>query len=197
MRHPIDRLISHYIHEWTQRVISVSINDAIDKHPELIDYSRYAMQLEPFMSTYGPSRVLPVFFDRLRSHSQAELERVCQFIGYGGKPAWKEDLAPANVSNQRLRRSKLRETLRDLPGLRPMYHSLVPAALRQRVNGFWQMKRRPALSEDRQKQLTQIFDEDLARLGQWLGIDLNCDNFKQITATQPHDWTDQAVRSSA
>ena len=29
-----------------------------------------------------------IFFDRLRSHSQAELERVCDFIGYDGTPVW-------------------------------------------------------------------------------------------------------------
>ena len=40
MRHPIDRLISHYIHEWTQRVISSPVNEAVDEHPELIGEPR-------------------------------------------------------------------------------------------------------------------------------------------------------------
>ena len=37
MRHPIDRLKSQYIHEWSQKVISVEINQAIHQYPELID----------------------------------------------------------------------------------------------------------------------------------------------------------------
>src|SRR5262249_44424562 len=62
MRHPMDRLISHYIHEWTQRVIDVSIDRAVDRHPELIAYSQYSTQLQPYFEAFGPARVLPMFF---------------------------------------------------------------------------------------------------------------------------------------
>ena len=65
MRHPIDRLLSHYAHEWTLGQMSININKAIAKHPELIDYSRYSMQLAPYFETFGRERVLPVFFERL------------------------------------------------------------------------------------------------------------------------------------
>ena len=85
MRHPIDRLISHYIHEWSMKVISVDINQAIDRYPELIDYSRYSMQLASYFETFGRERVLPMFFERFIAHKQEELERVCNFIGYKGK----------------------------------------------------------------------------------------------------------------
>ena len=36
MRHPVDRLISHYMHQWSEGVISCDINQAIDRYPELI-----------------------------------------------------------------------------------------------------------------------------------------------------------------
>ena len=36
MRHPIDRLISHYIHEWSMGVFHCDINEAVEKYPELI-----------------------------------------------------------------------------------------------------------------------------------------------------------------
>ncbi|MGL4498189.1 MAG: sulfotransferase family protein, partial [Planktothrix sp.] len=65
MRHPIDRLVSQYIHEWTQKVISEDINTAITNHPELIDYSCYTMQLKPYFETFGKERVLPIFFERM------------------------------------------------------------------------------------------------------------------------------------
>ena len=32
MRHPIDRLVSQYIHQWTEREISVKIDEAIDEY---------------------------------------------------------------------------------------------------------------------------------------------------------------------
>ena len=60
------------------------MGEAVDQHPELIDYSRYAMQLQPFPGAYGFENVLPVFFPRLVSHSQAELERIGRFLGHEG-----------------------------------------------------------------------------------------------------------------
>src|SRR5262249_44070903 len=74
MRHPVDRLISQYLHECTQKTIRVPIDAALDRHPELIAYSRYSMQLEPFLTAYGPKNILPVFFERLVSHPEEELE---------------------------------------------------------------------------------------------------------------------------
>ena len=58
------------------------------QHPELIDYSRYSMQLQPFLDAYGFDNVLPVFFPRLVSHSQAELERIGRFLGHEGPLRW-------------------------------------------------------------------------------------------------------------
>ena len=53
MRHPIDRLVSQYVHELTAGGIRLSVVEALDQHQELIDYGRYAMQLEPFLAEYG------------------------------------------------------------------------------------------------------------------------------------------------
>jgi hypothetical protein len=50
MRDPIDRLVSQYIHEWSQRKITVSIDKAINEFPELIHYSRYYYQLQPYFN---------------------------------------------------------------------------------------------------------------------------------------------------
>jgi len=53
MRHPIDRLVSQYVHELTAGRIQLNLSGRSKQHPELIDYSRYAMQLEPFLAAYG------------------------------------------------------------------------------------------------------------------------------------------------
>jgi hypothetical protein len=185
MRHPIDRLISHYIHEWTQRVIEEPLSRAIDAHPELVQYGQYAMQLRPYIERFGRERVLPVFFDHLNAHSQAELERVCRFIGYDAQPTWRE-LPPSNVSGERMRKSKLRDVLVDLPVLSTIRRRLVPQALRDRVKQLWMMKDRPQLEERDRRRLVAMFDPDLAELGRALGIDLRCENFVEQTRDVPH-----------
>ena len=64
MRHPVDRLVSHYIHEWTQGVISCDIDKAINHFPELISYSQYNMQIETYLNDL---RLFSSFTDVLRT----------------------------------------------------------------------------------------------------------------------------------
>ncbi len=190
MRHPIDRLRSQYVHEWTQRVVNEPIDIAIDTFPELVDYSRYSYQLAPYLATFGPRQVLPVFFDRLVAAPQAQLERICRFIGYGGHPAWQKDAQAENVSAERMRTSRWRDRLTFAPGVSWVRRTLVPQSVRDRIKQFWQMKKKPVLSPDRLQRLKEVFDKDLDRLGDWLGVRLSCDVFREATAARDFDWRD-------
>ncbi len=197
MRHPIDRLVSHYIHEWTQRVISEPIDKAIDAHEELVDYGRYAMQLEPYIEVFGRDRILPVFFDRLTAEPASELARVCRFIGLPGEPQWIDDADRQNSSAQRMRRSGIQQFLMNCPGSRTLRRRLVPQSIRDKVKRIWMMKKRPELSAGRRAELEETFDADLAELGRWFGLRLRCKNFKQIGASTAPQWVEQAKENAA
>jgi len=198
MRHPIDRLISQYVHEWSQRVISTDINRAVDEHSELIDYSLYTKQLLPYFETYGADRVLPVFFDRWCSDPQSELDRVCQFIGYDRQPPqWQPDLEADNVSNQRMIKNELRDFLVDLPGLRELRRAFVPKSFRTWVRGLWTLKKKPELEPTRIAKLKAIFDPDLDILGSWLGIEaLSCDTWKAKVKATSFNWVNPPAAKS-
>ncbi|WP_072620941.1 sulfotransferase family protein [Spirulina major] len=189
MRHPVQRLVSHYIHEWTQKVIDTKtdINAALDRHPELIAYSQYSQQIRPYLETFGPENVLPIFFEQLCNAPQQELERVCQFIGYPGSPQWQE-LERDNVSSQRLRKSPLRDAIVQAPILKTIRKRLIPQAARDWVKGLWQMKQRPELAPEQLQRVTEIFDRDLAQLNEWLGTALTCATFKQTAQVSPEGW---------
>ncbi|MGB1251521.1 MAG: sulfotransferase family protein [Candidatus Promineifilaceae bacterium] len=188
MRHPIDRLVSQYIHQWTEREITVPIDEAVRQHPELIAYSKYSYQLAPYFAQFGRNRVLPVFFDRLRNHSQTELERVCRFIGYAGEPIWDESDQQRNVSSQRMRVSPWRDRIVYSPLVTAIRKRLIPQNVRDRIKQGWQMQERPTLSEDSVAYLTEIFNADLSVLGDWLSIHLTCENFKEVTSQQSLNW---------
>lgn len=185
MRHPIDRIVSQYIHEWSQRLISGPIDDEIAKNPWMVDYGRYAMQIAPWLEAYGPGRVLPVFNERLRAEPQAELERVCAFLGYAGAPVWVE-AGDQNVSEQRLRKSPLRDAVLNAPGLKQIRRGLIPQGLRDRAKGMWRMKERPELSSAVRGMLETLYDEDLRELSSMLGLDapLTCANFKSQVSSE-------------
>lgn len=197
MRHPVDRLVSHYVHDWTEQKVSTPIDEAIDSHLDLINYSKYAMQLAPFVKQFGSQNILPVFFERMISRKQEELERVCQFLGYAKKPTWDDGLAAQNQSSERMQMTLLSSFLLNFPGMRTFRNAFIPKSFRERIKGRWQMKDKPKLSADSEAKLVEIFDTDLRDLSSMLGVELNCKNFKEVARGQQaiamHDSVSQSI----
>jgi hypothetical protein len=188
MRHPIERLVSHYIHEWSMRNVTAPIEQAVDTHPHLVDYGCYHMQLAPFIDAYGRGNVLPMFMERFKDHSQAELERVCRFLGFEGTPIWFQEVARQNVSNERLRLGKLGRELFDHPTLTTLRRRLVPHFVRDALKEQLTMRDRPQLSAAKTAELTARYDADLARLGRDLGVSLSCENYRSRVKERTLDW---------
>jgi len=189
MRHPIDRLISHYMHEWSMGVYKCNINEAVSRHPEMIAYSQYAFQLEPFLNTFGKENVLPIFFDRLIKQPQSELERICRFIGYQGGPVWEQSSSPRNVSSKRIRKFPFYNYLVESGLATSIRRTFIPQSFRSYVKSKLRMEKKPELSVEVLSKLESLFDEDLKVLSCQLGTSINCQNFRHITADKPLNWT--------
>jgi len=187
MRHPVDRLVSQYMHEWSQNKIRCGISDALLQYPELIDYSRYHYQLLPYFNYFEQDKILPVFFERMLSFPQLELERVCAFIGYQGMPTWHE-IAPQNVSKERVRRFAGYELLVENQAMQWLRRVFIPQSFRNAVKSSLSMRQRPELNAEDIKMLERVFDEDLAMLGEKLDTHLSCKNFKEIVKSDVLDW---------
>lgn len=188
MRHPIDRLVSQYIHEWTLKIISVDINRAITQHPELTDYSLYSMQLKPYLETFGKEQILPVFFERFITHRQEELERICRFIGYQKHPTWQTKYDAQNVSSERMRDNAIRDLLVEAPILKEMRQQLIPKSWRTWIRSLWQMREKPEIEPQKLAELQSICDRDLATLGSWFDVKLSCENFTSVVKTKALNW---------
>lgn len=188
MRHPIDRLISHYIHQWSQNVFSCEINQAVDQFEELIAYSCYAKQLEPYIKAYGKENILPVFFEAVKSQPQRELEKIARFIGYTHPVIWHEDLALQNVSNERIKHFWGYDLLVESNIMTLLRRHLIPQFIRDRIKKNLTMKNRPVLDEAHIEKLTTVFNNDLKILGGWLGIELNCGNFSSVALSESLSW---------
>ncbi|QIL90631.1 sulfotransferase family protein [Microbulbifer harenosus] len=194
MRHPVDRLVSQYIHEWSCNNIRVDLNEAIERHPELISYSCYHQQLTPYLLHFGAENILPVFFERIRAYPQAELTRVANFIGYTGKVCWHEALSQTNVSSERLRSTAFSRFLIKNPLLTALRRALVPAQVREAVKSRLRMRDRPQLNEANKKKLKTVFDTELAKLGDLLGMELSTDRYTEQVLSRTPDWNPQPQR---
>lgn len=184
MRHPIKRLVSQYIHEWTENKIKVPIDEAIYKHPELIEYSLYSKQLEPWVNAYGKEAILPVFFERMMAQKEEELIRICEFIGYESMPRWDEEVEKTNVSSERVRRFRFYSLVVDSLLAEYIRRNFVPKSLRQAIKAKLKMRERPTLSAKNFAFLKETFDVDLKRMSQMLNVDLCCDDYQIKVLTQ-------------
>jgi len=177
MRNPIDRLVSHYIHQWSQNVICCDINEAIVLHPELISYSCYGKQLQPYFKEYGIKSVLPIFTEAVRVSPQLQLQSVADFIGHEKEVEWNEGLQPQNVSRERIRTLNGHKWLIESKLMIWLRRTFIPKSLRNQVKKSMTMQERPKLSDENIVRLTAIFDADFKLLTEWLGMTLTCESY--------------------
>ena len=183
MRHPVDRLVSHYMHQWSEGVITCDINQAIDRYPELINYSCYGKQLAPVIDTFGREALMLMLFNDLKAWPQASLELIGSFIGVADPAAlrWNYQEGPDNVSKNRIRRFYGYELLVNSRPMEWIRRTFVPQKIRDRIKGHLTMGQRPQLSESQLAKVTKVFDQDLKLLSEWLGFEVNCKNFSQAS----------------
>lgn len=188
MRHPIDRLISHYRHERNVGALDAGIEEAVDVDPTLIDYGRYSYQLARYLESFGPENILPIFFDRLIPNSAEQFERIGRFLGLSRRLTWNPTLKPQNVTSQRLRRSPPREAFVTSPLLTPIRQRLFPKVLAAPIEGFLRENAEiPEIPPSLMERLVNTFDADLDRLSEWFGITLDCENFSKVTTERTRE----------
>ncbi len=189
MRDPLDRLVSHYIHQWTERQVDVPISRAIVEEPEYLAYSSYAMQLRPYVERFGKEQILPVFFEYMVKNRELELARVARFLGDDSDEpfVWQNEAAQTNVSKDRLRRSRFREAVLAFPPARKLKDAL-PSDLKEKVKSVWRMEKRPELSGEARAYAIERLDRDLAMLGAWFGLSLSCASFSSLAERTAPSW---------
>ncbi|MBV7269465.1 sulfotransferase family protein [Winogradskyella luteola] len=81
MRHPIDRLLSYYIHSYNRGYETINdVNIALKTGQHYIDTGKYAMQIEPYIKTFGKSNVLLLFFEDFINDPKKTTNQVFDFL---------------------------------------------------------------------------------------------------------------------
>lgn len=166
IRNPVQRTVSHYIHEWSMGIMSGDIEAALEIYPELIAYSRYAMQIAPYVEAFGAERIHLISLEEMQKDPQATLSAVGAFLGLAEPPVWRQEQARVNVSAERIRRFPLYGLLVGNPIAARLRRALVPQRLRDAVKQRLQMRERPELPAARIRELEALFAEDFHAFGQ-------------------------------
>jgi hypothetical protein len=81
VRHPIDRIISSYVHHYNRGFTNLGIEEAILKDRLFIDVTRYYTQINPYIKKFGRNNVLLIDFDDFVHSRKVVLQKVSDFIG--------------------------------------------------------------------------------------------------------------------
>lgn len=160
VRDPIERLISQYIHEWTMGNISEPLNEAIDKYPELIAYSCYGMQIQPYLDTFGPDNILITSFEFMKHDPKAFFTEIGGFLGSETTWTWDEDVKAQNVSKDRMRETPLLKAIKSSSTLTWLRRTFLSDGLRAKLKQRYQMRERPTLTETKTQVFMERFSED-------------------------------------
>jgi hypothetical protein len=178
VRHPVERLVSHYrwaAHGYGERR---PIDDAVLDHRRYLAVSMYAMQIERYLEHFERSQLLVVTSEALRREREATLRTVFDFIGVDPActpPATdREFLRSADLRADRAVAARFRGT-----AVHRVAARAVPAGVRSVVRRLATrpsaMATMPAtLRPETEAAVVERLRPDLERLPRYLGADFDC-----------------------
>ena len=81
VREPISRIRSQHHHERSGERISCDIDEAVRRYSRFVDYSRYTMQITPWIETFGRDQVHVLQFESYIADRPTTVDAVSRFLG--------------------------------------------------------------------------------------------------------------------
>ena len=186
LRDPIERIRSHYVQLAHGHGERRSISVVVRENPELLDISRYRMQIDQYLDHFDASQLLVITSEALRADREGTLGRVFTFLGVD------PTLMPPAITSE-LHRSvdkrfdtKLSNWARRVRGY-DFVRRITPKRLRRATSRV--TKRSIAsevdatISDELRRQLVDELREDVAGLRPFLGPSF--DGWGMLNADEP------------
>ena len=178
VRDPIDRMLSHYLHNVGGGYEDRSLADALsDPESSYVARSRYFFQVEPYLEEFGPQRVQIVGREELKADRPGTMRRTFEFLGVDPnftseqfEREWETGVAKTGS------RFRLMDRAVRLPGLRAIDRNFdrLPESLR------WLAERvvhdpdrgevaKPEVPDSLRRHLVELFRDDTAELERLAG----------------------------
>jgi len=174
VRDPIDRIISHYVHQYAvgreDRPLSEALAD-LDDNPYLCR-SKYAMQLEQYLKYVPEARVLMIAQEDLHRQRDETLKSVFRFLEVDDSFHCEEFSHIKHASRGKRRR---RHGAASLEYLSADILERLPPSTGQNLGhllhlSFSHKVERPVLEEHVKQGLIDALEDDVHRFRQWTGL---------------------------
>jgi len=117
VRHPMERIVSHWMHARTRgRRESLPLADAIRRRSMYLDTSRYLSQIDRYRRSFSDDRILVLFLDDLSRDRIPTLRRCFEFLGVDSGPAEAIEAQRLNASAGAREDKPVLTRLRSIPG---------------------------------------------------------------------------------
>jgi hypothetical protein len=172
VREPVSRIESQHHHELNQGRISCGIDEAVRELPRYINYSRYAMQVTPWLEALGPEQVLILRFETYIENRRDTVAHVCRFLGIdAGNESVAADVVYNRSEGRPMKRGPLAPLMRSAL-YRNVLRPRVPQGLRDTLRSALLPKAPPRpdpLSDDTVRYIIDELREDGEQLRTILG----------------------------
>jgi hypothetical protein len=175
LRHPVDRMRSHYLYLLSRGKERRPIEQAFAEDQAYLDTSRYAMQIEQYLPHLPLDRFLFVDSRDLADRRAETLRTIYRFIGVD--EGWTSPVVDREFFRSSERRMKpgLTQKLRGVPGVATMVRR-VPAPVRslaRRLPADRVDVERARIDDDLRRRLETALAEDVRRLRTYVGPDFD------------------------
>lgn len=170
VREPLARTISQHHHHLAGGWVPASLDDAIHTYPRLVDYSRYAFQLKPWLDVCGAERIRVVRFEDYVSDRAGTVASLGRFLGFEARPELVEATRVFGRTNERSVPGGFGWKLTRSPLYRRLVRRLLPERTRESLRRALLPKPPPRPSAPREATLRLLAErlapevEELSRL---------------------------------
>lgn len=175
VRDPVERMRSHYEHEVAALVEHRPIGTALLDRPKYLGTSRYAMQLDRYRALFAREQLLVVTTEALSARPGAVLREVYTFLGVDPEHAAEREYRYGQTARKQAPVGAV-SALRGLPGFAAVAKRLPPSvksAVRRHVPQRAMPPERPSISPALRVELVARLRDDVARLRDVYGVDVD------------------------
>jgi hypothetical protein len=175
LRDPIERIISHYVHNYRRRVENRSISEVLtdlENNPYVL-WSKYYTQLEQYLDHFPQSSILIITLEDLRRYRQQTLQKVFRFLGVDDS-FWSQGFSSIlYTSSGKRRRNQIGLLCSRMPG-KGIIKSLLPSSFVKVYRSLSSSKvNRPVLSTRLEQALIDVLKDDIDCLRKYTGSDFD------------------------